>query len=161
FRPWWRPYDLPDYTLYRKGWEIGDGVHIATGNYTKSFTDLSIASPGVKSDFVRTYNSMSDEEGSFGIGWDFNIDVSKIVISAAGYYQVVLPDGSNTTFKDDGNGGFECLNAHSTMTKSGDEYTITNAAQSQYHFNADGELDWVKDANGNTLTISAMSNNQR
>jgi YD repeat-containing protein len=161
FRPWWRPYDEPDYTLYRKGWEIGDGVHIATGNYTKSFTDLSVESPGVKSDFVRTYNSMSDEEGSFGIGWDFNIDVSKIVIPAKGYYQVVLPDGSNTTFKDDGNGGFECLNAHSTMVKSGDEYTITNAVQSQYHFNADGELDWVKDAEGNKLTISAMSNNQR
>ena len=161
FRPWFRPYDIPDYTLYRKGWEIGDGVHIATGNYTKSFTDLSVTSPGVTSDFVRTYNSMSDEEGSFGIGWDFNIDVSKIVIPAEGYYQVVLPDGSNTTFKDDGNGGFECLNAHSTMTKSGNEYTITNAAQSQYHFNADGELDWVKDAEGNILTISSMSNNQR
>ncbi len=161
FRPWWRPYDEPDYTLYRKGWEIGDGVHIATGNYTKSFTDLSVESPGVKSDFVRTYNSMSDEEGSFGIGWDFNIDVSKILIPAEGYYQVVLPDGSNTTFKDNGNGGFECLNAHSTMTKSGSEYTITNVAQSQYHFNSNGELDWVKDANGNALTISAKSNNQR
>ncbi len=161
FRPWWRPYDEPDYTLYRKGWEMGDGVHIATGNYTKSFTDLSVTSPGVTSDFVRTYNSMSDEEGSFGIGWDFNIDVSKIVKPASGYYQVVLPDGSNTTFKDDGNGGFECLNAHSTMTKSGDEYTITNAAQSQYHFNADGELDWVKDAEGNKLTISSKENNQR
>lgn len=161
FRPWWRPYDEPDYTLYRKGWEIGDGVHIATGNYTKSFTDLSVESPGVKSDFVRTYNSMSDEEGSFGIGWDFNIDVSKIIIPASGYYQVVLPDGSNTTFKDNVNGGFECLNAHSTMTKSGDEYTVTNAAQSQYHFNSNGELDWVKDANGNALTISAKSNNQR
>lgn len=161
FRPWFRPYDEPDYTLYRKGWEIGDGVHIATGNYTKSFTDLSIASPGVKSDFVRTYNSMSNEEGSFGIGWDFNIDVSKIVIPAQGYYQVVLPDGSNTTFKDDGNGGFECLNAHSKMTKSGNTYTITNSAQSQYHFDSDGELDWVKDANGNKLTISSKSNDQR
>ena len=161
FRPWFRPYDIPDYTLYRKGWEIGNGVHIATGNYTKSFTDLSIESPGVKSDFVRTYNSMSNEEGSFGIGWDFNIDVSKIVIPADGYYQVVLPDGSNSTFKDDGNGGFECLNSHSTMTKSGSEYIVTNAAQSQYHFNSDGELDWVKEANGNALKISAKSNNQR
>lgn len=160
-RPWWRTSHGYDYTLYRKGWEIGDGVHIATGNYSKSFTDLSIASPGVKSDFVRTYNSMSNEEGSFGIGWDFNIDVSKIVIPAQGYYQVVLPDGSNTTFKDNGNGGFECLNAHSEMTKSGNTYTITNAAQSQYHFNSDGELDWVKDANGNKLTISSKSNDQR
>ena len=161
FRPWWRPYDVPDYTLYRKGWEIGDGVHIATGNYTKSFTDLSVTSPGVTSDFVRTYNSTSNEEGSFGIGWDFNIDVSKIVKPAAGYYQVVLPDGSNTTFKDNGKGGFECLNAHSTMTKSGNEYTITNAAQSKYHFNTNSELDWVKDAEGNVLTISSMTNNQR
>ena len=161
FRPWWRPYDEPDYTLYRKGWEMGDGVHIATGNYTKSFTDLSIESPGVQSDFIRTYNSTSNEEGSFGIGWDFNIDVSKIVKPAAGYYQVVLPDGSNTTFKDNGKGGFECLNAHSTMTKSGNKYTITNAAQSKYHFNTNGELDWVKDAEGNVLTISSMTNNQR
>ena len=161
FRPWWRPYDEPDYTLYRKGWEMGDGVHIATGNYTKSFTDLSIESPGVQSDFIRTYNSTSNEEGSFGIGWDFNIDVSKIVKPAAGYYQVVLPDGSNTTFKDNGKGGFECLNAHSTMTKSGNEYTITNAEQSKYHFNTNGELDWVKDAEGNVLTISSMTNNQR
>lgn len=161
FRPWWRPYDEPDYTLYRKGWEIGDGVHIATGNYTKSFTDLSVESPGVKSDFVRTYNSMSDEEGSFGIGWDFNIDVSKIVIPAEGYYQVVLPDGSNTTFKDADNGGYECLNAHSTMTKSGSEYIVTNAAQSKYYFNADGEMYKVEDAEGNKLTISSMSNNQR
>ena len=160
FRPWFRPYDEPDYTLYRKGMEIGDGVHIATGNYTKSFTDLSIASPGVKSDFVRTYNSMNEEEGSFGIGWDFNIDVSKIVMPAEGYYQVVLPDGSNTTFKSSGN-GFECLNAHSKMEKDGDGYIITNAAQSKYHFTAKGELDWVKDAEGNILTISAMSNNQR
>ena len=140
---------------------MGDGVHIATGNYTKSFTDLSVESPGVQSDFIRTYNSTSNEEGSFGIGWDFNIDVSKIVKPAAGYYQVVLPDGSNTTFKDNGKGGFECLNAHSTMTKSGNEYTITNAAQSKYHFNTNGELDWVKDAEGNVLTISSMTNNQR
>ena len=163
-RPWFpednTPYE-PDYTLYRKGWEIGEGVHIATGNYTKSFTDLSIESPGVTSDFVRTYNSISTEEGSFGIGWDFNIDVSKIVKPATGYYQVVLPDGSNTTFKDNGKGGFECLNAHSTMTKSGNEYTITNAAQSKYHFNTNGELDWVKDAEGNILTISSITNNQR
>ena len=161
FRPWWRPYEEPDYTLYRKGWEIGDGVHIATGNYTKSFTDLSVDSPGVKSDFVRTYNSMSKEEGSFGIGWDFNIDVSKMVIPAPGYYQVVLPDGSNTTFKDADNGGFECLNAHSTMTKNGSEYIITNAAQSKYYFNADGEMYKVEDAEGNKLTISSKENNQR
>ncbi len=80
---------------------------------------------------------------------------------AEGYYQVVLPDGSNTTFKDAENGGYECLNAHSTMTKNGGEYIVTNAAQSKYYFNADGEMYKVEDAEGNKLTISAMENNQR
>lgn len=37
----------------------------------------------------------------------FNIDVSKIEIPAIGYYKLVLPDGSNTTFKDYENDGFE------------------------------------------------------
>ena len=84
-----------------------------------------------------------------------------MVIPAEGYYQVVLPDGSNTTFKDADNGGYECLNAHSTMTKNGSEYIVTNAAQSKYYFNADGEMYKVEDAEGNKLTVSSMLNNQR
>lgn len=63
---------------------------------------------------------MSDEEGSFGIGWDFNIDVSKIEIPATGYYKLVLPDGSNTTFKDYENDGFKCLNARNTKNLNTD-----------------------------------------
>ena len=117
FRPWWRPYDEPDYTLYRKGWEMGDGVHPATGNYTKTFVDLAVKSPGMDADFVRTYNSTNTEEGSFGIGWDFNLDVSKIIQPAENYYQVVLPNGSNTTFKQNGT-KFECENAHPVFCKT-------------------------------------------
>ncbi len=104
-------------------------------------------------EFMRSYSVIAN------VSIDSN--VSKIVIPAQGYYQVVLSDGSNTTFKDDGNGDFECLNAHSKMEKDGDGYVITNAAQSKYHFNSEGELDWVKDAEGNILTVSAMTNNQR
>ena len=47
------------------------------------------------------------------------------------------------------------------MTKNGGEYIVTNAAQSKYYFNADGEMYKVEDAEGNKLTISAMENNQR
>lgn len=161
FRPWWRDYDAPDYSRYRKPFAASDGTDVATGNYSKSFTDFSITSPGVHADFMRTYNSMNEEEGSFGKGWDFNIDVSKIVFPAYGYYQVVLPDGSNTTFKDDGNGGFECMNAHSRMERNGNEYTVTNASNAKYHFNSEGQLDEVQDASGNTLLISGIDNNYR
>lgn len=58
---------------------MGDGVHPVTGNYTKTFVDLAVKSPGIDTDFVRTYNSINTEEGYFGIGWDFNLDVRKII----------------------------------------------------------------------------------
>ena len=165
FRPWFRTSE-DEITAYRKAWEGPDGVHAATGNYKKSFEDYSITTPGVGADFVRSYNSTNPEEGSFGTGWDFNIDVSKIVTSSySNYFQIVLPDGSNTTFEKIGSNNFKCLNAHSTIEEIqiGDkfEYTVTNVAQSQYHFNTDGELDWIADANGNRMTISSIENNKR
>lgn len=160
FRPWFRPYDLPDYTLYRRGWEIGDGVHIATGNYTKSFTDLSIRSAGIQSDFVRTYNSTNEEEGSFGIGWDFNIDVSKIIEPAEGWYQVVMPDGSNSTFKEE-NGSFKCENNRNKMRKSGSDFIVTIPDQTEYYYNSNMKLYKIVDSEVNTLTISDIASNIR
>ena len=160
FRPWFRPYDEPDYTLYRRGWEMGDGIHIATGNYTKSFADMSTMAPGMTIDFVRTYNSTSTEEGSFGIGWDFNIDVSKILNPASGYYQVVLPDGSNSTFKEV-NGEFECQNNHNQMKTDNGGYVITLPSQIKYYFNADKELYKIEDTDKNTIEISGIENNVR
>lgn len=158
FRPWWRPYEEPDYTLYRKGWEMGDGVHPPTGNYTKTFVDLTVKSPGMDTDFVRTYNSMNTEEGSFGIGWDFNLDVSKIIQPADNYYQVVLPNGSNTTFKKNGD-KFECLNKHSIMEQSGNEYVITLEDQTKYYFNSDLELYKMEDLHDDAITIGKIDGN--
>lgn len=132
FRPWFRTSE-DELTAYRKAWEGPDGVHAATGNYKKSFEDYSITTLGVGADFVRSYNSTNPEEGSFGTGWDFNIDVSKIVTSSySNYFQVVLPDGSNTTFEKIGPNNFKCLNAHSTIEEiqigNKFEYTVTNVA---------------------------------
>ncbi len=165
FRPWFKTNE-EDLTAYRKAWEGPDGVHAATGNYKKSFEDYSITTPGIGADFVRSYNSTNPEEGSFGVGWDFNIDVSKIITNSySNYIQVVLPDGSNTTFEKLGANSFKCLNAHSTIEEvqigNQYEYTVTNVAQSKYHFNTSGELDWIEDANGNRLKISSIENNKR
>lgn len=158
FRPWWRPYDEPDYTLYRKGFEMGDGVYPPTGNYTKTFVDLAVKSPGMDTDFVRTYNSMNTEEGSFGIGWDFNLDVSKIIQPADNYYQVVLPNGSNTTFKKNCS-KFECLNKHSQMEQNGDGYIVTLTDQTKYYFNGDLELYKMEDLHEDAIEISKIDVN--
>ena len=161
FRPWFKPAD-GDLTAYRKAWEGADGVNAATGNYKKDFEDYSVTAPGVGADFLRSYNSTSPEEGSFGTGWEFNLDVSKIAANEySDYVQVVLPDGSNTTFEKKGENSFKCINAHSTLEKSGGEYTLTNSGFSKYHFNAEGMLDKIYDANGNKLEISSITDNKR
>ena len=110
---------------------MGDGVHPVTGNYTKTFVDLAVKSPSMDADFVRTYNSTNTEERSFDIGWDFNLDVSKIIQPAENYYQVVLPNGLNTTFKQNGT-KFECENAHSTMKKNSSGYVVTFNDQTKH-----------------------------
>ena len=165
FRPWFRTSE-DELTAYRKAWEGPDGVNAATGNYKKSFDDYSLTDPGVGADFQRSYSSTNPEEGSFGTGWEFNFDVSRIETTPySSYLQVVLPDGSNTTFEKLGANSFKCLNAHSTLeeVQVGDkfEYTVINSAQSRYHFNTEGELDEIRDANGNKMTISAIENNKR
>lgn len=165
FKPWFK-INEEDLIAYRKAWEGPDGIHAATGNYKKSFEDYSVTTPGVGADFVRSYNSTNPEEGSFGIGWDFNIDVSKIITNSySNYIQVVLPDGSNTTFEKLSSNNFRCVNAHSTIEEvqvgNQFEYTVTNVAQSKYHFNTNGELDWIRDANGNEMRITSIENNMR
>ncbi|WP_297957826.1 polymorphic toxin-type HINT domain-containing protein [uncultured Ruminococcus sp.] len=165
FRPWFRTSE-DELTAYRKAWEGPDGVNAATGNFKKSFEDYSITAPGVGADFIRSYNSTNPEEGSFGTGWEFNIDVSRIETTPySSYIQVVLPDGSNTTFEKLGANSFRCINAHSTLEEvqvgTKYEYTLTNPAQCRYHFNTDGRLDGIFDPNGNKMTISDIENNKR
>ena len=172
------PLDSTRYlSLYRKGLEIGGGVNPATGNYTKSISDLSVKSPGMNIDFVRTYNSKNKELGSFGKGWDFNLDISKIKIStypdyetngttSTTYYQVVLPDGSNSLFTEKITGVFESVNTTNTLESSGKDYIIKTSAQVKYYYkswdNSDNySLYKIEDVNGNILNISNVVNGIR
>ena len=46
------------------------------GNFTQSFTDLSVSSPGMNSTFGRVYNSADNSVGPFGRGWTFSYEGS-------------------------------------------------------------------------------------
>ena len=73
---------------------IGDGVAAADiitvtidgsmkiGNFTLSFSDLTVAAAGIPVSVIRTYDSRrKDHNGDFGYGWDMTFDDVKVTIS--------------------------------------------------------------------------------
>ena len=133
------------------------GVSPASGNYSESFSDLSVASAGVGIDFGRTYNSMDNADvGLMGTGWRFSYS-SQIESVADDEKTVTLPNGSVYSFKLK-NGPYEGTNTRSTLVDNGSGYTLTNKDQSSYVFNSDGYLTAIKDKYGNQVTIDVDSN---
>lgn len=133
------------------------GVSPASGNYSESFSDLSVASAGVGIDFGRTYNSMDNADvGLMGTGWRFSYS-SQIESVADDEKTVTLPNGSVYSFKLK-NGTYEGTNTRSTLVDNGSGYILTNKDQSSYVFNSDGYLTAIKDKYGNQVTIDVDSN---
>lgn len=62
------------------------------GNFTLSFTDMSVPVAGITMDIVRTYDSRVKKKGDFGIGW--TLDVKNIRLNKS----CVIGDGWNIYF---------------------------------------------------------------
>lgn len=63
------------------------------GNFTLTFTDLSVPVAGTSVDVTRTYDSRDKEEGDFGIGWRLslsNVRVQKSGVIGSGWRQNLL-----------------------------------------------------------------------
>ena len=130
-----------------------------SGNFSRTYTDMSVLSPGFTMNFSRTYNSRDDRDASKGNiiseGWTFGFQ-GKIDLS--GNDAVVrLPDGSGSTFAQNANGVFTAKDSRSTLVKSGTTYILTTNDQYEYTFNTNGYLTQMKDRNGNTVTITVDS----
>jgi len=78
-----------------------NGANGATGNYSKSFTDMNIPYAGNTLSFTRTYNSLDNrEESGFGKGWNFSFE-SNVTEKEYGKEKLIivrLPDSSIQTF---------------------------------------------------------------
>ncbi|MBC2581762.1 S8 family serine peptidase [Clostridium sp. DJ247] len=83
------------------------GIYAPTGNYSRTFTDRSIPSPGFTLNINRTYNSLDSNVGNFGKGWSSMLeaklgfaDLVEQPLNRSYYNQlnVRLPDGSTEKF---------------------------------------------------------------
>ena len=135
------------------------GMNPATGNFSRTYTDLSMDSPGYDIDFSRTYNSRSDKTSVFGRGWVFSYESSvKDSLYNADTKEVRLPDGSVQTFKMNSDGTFTANDSHNTLVKNSDgTYTLTSKTQDVFCFNSNGHLVKIQDKNGNCTNISVDS----
>ena len=140
---------------------FGDEKVNLSGNYARTYTDMSYTGPGFSIDFSRTYNSQDDrtEDNIISTGWTLgfqgNIDIE-------GNNAIVrLPKGNGYKFQINPDGSYAALDSRTTLEKQADNsYILTTKDQYTYGYNGDGYLTWMKDRNGNTITITLNASNQ-
>lgn len=137
------------------------GVNVSTGNYSKNCTDMGVIAPGFTINISRTYNSKDTRATStMGRGWTFGFEGNlKQDTTNATLWVATLPNGAAQVFVSNSNGTFTANDSHSTLMKQPDgSYILTTKDQYTYGFNAAGFLSWMKDRNGNTISIQVDSN---
>jgi len=136
-----------------------EGVHEATGNYSKTYTDIDMGIPGFELDITRTYNSTDNRENRvFGRGWSFGYESSiKDYVNGA-IKSVRLPNGGIQTFNVNSDGTFKAVDSRSRLEKKQDgSFLLTNKEQYQYEFNSKGYLSRIEDRNGNIIIVDVDS----
>jgi|GEM_PF-557318 len=130
-----------------------DGVNPATGNFSRTYTDMTLESPGFQINISRTYNSKDDRTDTLlGLGWTFGFEGSFKQEGTSSVWLARLPNGSVQTFIKDGT-AFTANDSRSTMTQQGGSYVLMTKDQYAYTFNSNGWLVEMKDRNGNAITV--------
>ncbi len=133
------------------------GVNPGTGNYSTEATDFSMNTLGFTLNISRTYNSKDDRVNPImGRGWTFGFEgYVKQDTTNTSLYNVKLPNGGIQVFQKSGS-TYEAYDSRSTLVESSG-WLLTTKDQYQYHFAANGFLDWMQDRNGNRITNEVNS----
>jgi RHS repeat-associated protein len=140
------------------GWG-GDPVNTATGDFTHTWTDLTVPSKGPSLDLSRSYNSLAHgHAGLFGYGWSSPYDMHLDIAPESGDATVIQGDGAEVEYIPTPAGFRAAPRVTATLTSNGDgSYTFTTGRRMSYIFNSAGELTAIRDANGYETTLSRAS----
>lgn len=136
-----------------------DGVNTVIGNYVRSWTDISVATPGPGLGVTRTFNSTDavdiEDAGAFGPYFQFNYDL-RLDIESPTRVTVVQPDGRHDTFtRDNASDPFEPpLGSTATLTEAQGSYGLALANQTGHVFDSTGQLVSTVDRDGHELTFA-------
>ena len=144
----YQSFDLPN----------GNGmVEKSGGNFMYSQSDFTLPNAQLDLSMERTYNSLSSGRTIFGYGWTFAYDYK---LSKRPNGDILLQDekGSIYTFTLKSDGSYSCEEGKDmTLTVSEEEgiaYVVTILQSTSYHFTPNGKLSFIRDSNGNSLTLT-------
>lgn len=147
----------PQYADLRLKYTYGESGTGASGNFSRTYTDMTALAPGFELAFSRTYNSTDNRIGPMGRGWTFGFEFSIKDSKYENVKEVTLPDGSVQLFKWDGS-EYIAENSRSELLKYGsDGHILITKDQYRYIFDGNGYLVEMVDRYGNTVNIKVDS----
>ena len=135
-----------------------NGVHTPTGNYSTSFTDMTV--PTILGDlaFTRTYNSLDYKVSNVGKGFSFSYNMKMEFQNDT--ISIIMPNGSMSNFKLE-NGVYTALDSRGILSEEDDGYILETLDQIRYGFDSYGHIKYVEDCKGNRITIITDANDGR
>ncbi|WP_350274868.1 DUF6531 domain-containing protein [Kribbella sp. HUAS MG21] len=137
-----------------------DPVNSLTGALTAVATDASVTAVGVPLTVTRTYNSNDESTGPLGAGWRLSYsDRLELSPTGARYH---ASDGREIGFLRKGTAfAVEPGAARFTLARAGSTYVLTSVDQVRMLFSAAGELQAIRDRNGQGVTIERVEGRVR
>jgi YD repeat-containing protein len=133
-----------------------DPVNSLTGALAAVETDASVTALGVPLSVTRTYNSNDGSTGSLGVGWRSSYS-DRLELSPSGA-RYLASDGREIGFTRKGSGfAVEQGAARFTLARSGSTYVLTSVDQVRMQFSATGELQAIRDRNGQGVAVARSS----
>jgi RHS repeat-associated protein len=134
---------------------VAEPVDTATGAYSTTETDATLASAGQQFTLARSYTSNDPYSGPLGLGWTDSLNAFA-TLNADGSVSVTGGTGQVTAYTPNGDGTYTpALGVHSKLIdQPGGGWRLTRTDQEQLTFDSAGHLiTWV-DRNGVGLTLS-------
>jgi len=125
---------------------VGGPVNVTNGNMYLRQMDYQLPGVGEAIGVSRTYNSISQSIGLFGLGWTTVYD-ERVAMDANGRLQLMLPDGRLVTFATPDFFG-------SIARNSDGSYTVAFKDGRVHQFDASGKLISLTDRNANQTVLT-------
>jgi len=136
---------------------VGKPINVTNGNMYLQQGDYSLPGAGPAINITRTYNSISQRVGLFGLGWSTAYDES-IQAYDNNLLRLNLPDGQAAYFgRTATTGAFSPLTPdfRGQVTKNSDgSFTLSLKDGRTHNFNAAGKLLSLTDRNNNQTTLT-------
>ncbi len=132
-----------------------DPINTATGNFIENECDLAFTGPASELGLTRTYNSLNDRIGAFGLGWSSWTEAGLTITDEAA--RLRLSDGREIVFPRFGHGWDRADGENLWLTRktvgAGDRlgFVVTGSTGMCWELGADGRLVQTSTGPGTTV----------